>query len=409
MATSTGTNMETDNVDDPQWTEVKRKKDPKSGEAELLELTMKKVKVTITIRVPKDTTNFTPAKIHIDALHEIHKHDESMMVFNHAGDAKINIETALTEAKYKATFQPVEKRIGRGPVTISISHDICLTRKASTIKEEIFPFLKKNKVFIYFNPKPGLEHFSSIGVLFGPNPDFTWRDELAGLLIETMKTEISDDEKAILGTTNDGKPIIILSLNIQTVGSNAGTTSVALEIRVPSGKERLYTEIIERVYEKAENEEIIIPQQLGKFFPYYLRSKMPEVFQFLMRQQNAEMAKTTIIPIFGYTPEVRKQQITIEGESTTVELALATMNEIIRIEATPSTWNLYKYLVIVENKNKSTVQKQSSTFLQRSPDHWRTNQQTFQFLDVADARLHQKFKKTTKKKSTKQHRLTWSV
>jgi hypothetical protein len=36
---------------------------------------------------------------------------------------------------------------------------------------------------------------------------------------------------------------------------------------------------------------------------------------------------------------------------------LATTSNIIRIEATPSTWNLHKYLVIVETKNKDTVQK----------------------------------------------------
>jgi hypothetical protein len=77
---------------------------------------------------------------------------------------------------------------------------------------------------------------------------------------------------------------------------------VALKIRVPTGKERVYINIIERHYEKAENEEIIVPSKLGKFFPYYMRSKMPDVFTFLMQQQNAEMQSTSIIPIFGYTP-----------------------------------------------------------------------------------------------------------
>jgi hypothetical protein len=43
-------------------------------------------------------------------------------------------------------------------------------------------------------------------------------------------------------------------LNIQTIGINkpSPTTSVALEIRVPSGMEKIYTGIIERIYEKAE-------------------------------------------------------------------------------------------------------------------------------------------------------------
>jgi hypothetical protein len=144
--------------------------------------------------------------------------------------------------------------------------------------------LKKHKIFIYFNPKPGLEHFSAIGVLFGPNPDFTWRDDLAELLIDTMKSEITDEESEKIGKTSDGKPKIILSLNIQKIGLSepVKTTSVALEIRVPTGKERIYTTIIERLYDKAEDKEMILPEKLGKFFPYYLKSKMPEIFSFLM-------------------------------------------------------------------------------------------------------------------------------
>jgi hypothetical protein len=287
------------------WTEVTRKKEAKVESPEIVELALKKVKITITIRVPKDTANFSPAKLHVDTLHEIHKFDESLIIFNNDGDKKVNIEANMTDAKYKETFNPVEKRIGRGPISISMSHDICISSKAADIKEAIFPFLKKNMIFIYLNPKPGLEYFSAIGVLFGPNPDFTWRDELADLLIDTMKSEINDEESKIISTTYDGKPKIILSLNIQKIGLSVPveTTSVALEIRVPTGMERTYTTIIERLYEKAEDEELIVPEKLGKFFPYYLKSKMPEVFSFLMRQQNSKMENTTIIPIFGYMPE----------------------------------------------------------------------------------------------------------
>jgi hypothetical protein len=129
--------------------------------------------------------------------------------------------------------------------------------------------------------------------------------------------------------------------------------------------ERTYTTIIERLYEKAEDEEMIVPEKLGKFFPYYLKSKMPEVFSFMMQQQNANMASTTIIPIFGYTPEARQQQITVDGQITTVDLAMATTENIIRIEATPSTWNLHKYLVIVQNKHKEAVQRSIKTIFNK--------------------------------------------
>jgi hypothetical protein len=338
--------------------EVNKMKNPTPIDS-TIDSAMKKVRMTIKIRVPNDSSSFSPAKLHIDTLHEIHKFDDSLIIFNADGDERINIEASISEKKYKEHFKPVEKHIGRGPSTISISHDIYLTSKASECEEAIFPFLKRNKIFMYFNPKPGLEHFTSIGVLFGPNPDHTWRDSLADLLIETMTAEITDDESQKIGTTADGKPKIILSLNIQSVGITkpVETTSVVLEIRVPSGLERVYTSIIKRLYEKAENEEIIIPTKLGKFFPYYLKSKVPEIFNYLMRQQNAEMTSTTVIPIFGYTPEARQQTIDLDGEKTTVELAMATTKDIIRIEATPSTWNLHKYLVIVKNENKEAVQK----------------------------------------------------
>jgi hypothetical protein len=114
-----------------------------------------------------------------------------------------------------------------------------------------------------------------------------------------MKSEINEEESMLLGKTSNGKPKIILSLNIQKIGMSVPTemTAVALEIHVPTGMEQTYTSIIECLYEKAEDEEMIVPQKLGKFFPYYLKSKMLEVFNFMMCQQNAAMLETTIIPI----------------------------------------------------------------------------------------------------------------
>jgi hypothetical protein len=47
----------------------------------------------------------------------------------------------------------------------------------------------------------------------------------------------------------------------------------------------------------------------------------------------------------------------MNGEDTTVELAVTTTPDIIRIEATPSTQNLFKYLIIVKKENRTSVQK----------------------------------------------------
>jgi hypothetical protein len=322
------------------WKEVKNKKQDmakasdtdndmikmETKTSEKNDVNMKKVKVTFAIRVPKDTTSFSPAKIHIDALHEMHKFDELLIIFNHDGNKTINIKAAMTDAKYKESFKPIEKRVGRGTGWISISHEIFMMSKAAECKESIFPFLKKNKAFLYVNPKHGLEHFMAIGVLFSPNPDYTWHDELAELLIEMMKSVVTDEENNILGSTGTNEPKIILSLNIQMIRNSipTQTTLVALKIRVPNEKQKIYIDILKHLYEKAEEGEAIIPNKLGKFFPYYMKSKMPEVFNFLMRQQNTDMADTTVIPIFGYTPEAQKQQIHINREETTVELAMAT-------------------------------------------------------------------------------------
>jgi hypothetical protein len=249
------------------WTKVTNRKDGKVETNEDRDSTMKKVQVTLTIRSSKNN-DFNPAKLHIDMLHELHKFDDSLIIFNTTGDSKVNIESPILESHYKKLFKPMEKAHNSGIVTVSISHYILLTENAGRCKEAIFPFIKKNKIFIYFNPKPGLEHFMAIGILFGPNPDYIWRDELADLLIEAMKAEITQDEQGKIGTNDDGKPKLLLSLNTQTLGINkpVTTTTVALKIRVPTGQERIYTNILERLYKKSEEEEIIIPSKLGNFF-----------------------------------------------------------------------------------------------------------------------------------------------
>jgi hypothetical protein len=76
-----------------------------------------------------------------------------------------------------------------------------------------------------------------------------------------------------------------------------------------------------------------------------------------MRQQNAKLNSTSVIPIFGYTPSAHQQQIMVKGETTTVELALATTPKIICIKATPSTHNLFKYLIVIKSSDKESVQR----------------------------------------------------
>jgi hypothetical protein len=95
--------------DNNNWTTVNNKKTSKMMTSENIASTMQKVRVTMTIRAPKDTKEFTPAKIHTDILHEIHKFDETLLVFNSKGDIKVNIKAPLSETRYKDLFKPVEK------------------------------------------------------------------------------------------------------------------------------------------------------------------------------------------------------------------------------------------------------------------------------------------------------------
>jgi hypothetical protein len=95
----------------------------------------------------------------------------------------------------------------------------------------MIPFLKKNKVFIYFNQKDGLEHFSAIGVLFGPHPELAWRQDIVEKIEKTMKADITDDDCKELKTTRQN-PKIVISMVPQQISNpkHSKTTSIALEI-----------------------------------------------------------------------------------------------------------------------------------------------------------------------------------
>jgi hypothetical protein len=82
--------------------------------------------------------------------------------------------------------QPREKSLNNGAAQVSVAHHI-LFNIENFNKMLVIPFLKKHKVFIYFNQKEGLEHFAAIGVLFGPHPELTWRQDVVKKVEKTMK------------------------------------------------------------------------------------------------------------------------------------------------------------------------------------------------------------------------------
>jgi hypothetical protein len=171
----------------------------------------------------------------------------------------------------------------------------------------MIPFLKKHRVFILFNQKDGLEHFTAIRVMFGPHPELTWRQDIIEKIEKTMKADITEEDCKELGT-NLQSPKIVISMVPQQISNPkyAKTTSIALEIRVPADHEKTYLEILDRLNERASNlddgeVDITLDDRLGMFFPYYAKRSGPKLYDSLMKKQNTDMNCISAIPIFGLT------------------------------------------------------------------------------------------------------------
>jgi hypothetical protein len=95
-----------------------------------------------------------------------------------------------------------------------------------------------NKVFIYFNQRKGLEHFSAIGVMFRPHPDYTWHQQITDSLKNTILADLSQEETKILSNSTT-KPKIVIQLTPQQISNNkhSNVTLVALKVRVPAKHE----------------------------------------------------------------------------------------------------------------------------------------------------------------------------
>jgi hypothetical protein len=95
-----------------------------------------------------------------------------LITLDSKGTNQVNIHKSFGPDKYKEAFQPREKTFNNGTIQVSIAHYV-LSEVESFNKALLIPFLKKNKIFIYFNQKDGLEHFSAISAWFGPHPELT--------------------------------------------------------------------------------------------------------------------------------------------------------------------------------------------------------------------------------------------
>lgn len=347
---------------DNNWKTVKSKKNMLTKEKlDEKMTTMKKTKITIMIRVPNDAAaDYSAAEVHIATIRELGKQDANLIVLDHKGTNQVNIHKSFGHDKYKEHFQPREKPF-RGSVQVSVAHHL-LTETSSFNKAILMPFLKKNKVYVFFNQKDGLEHFAAIGVLFGPHPELAWRQTIIERLEKTMKADITEEDCQKLKSTIQD-PKIVVSIVPQQISNPKynQTKSFALELRVPAEHESTYLEIMDRLNERActlkEDEiDIILDDSIGTFFPYYAKRNKPELFDTLMRKQNYGLSTTSAIPLFGYTQQAKEYLLEQNGVSKTVREIIWKNPNIIAIEPTASSLTLGKYMVLADRDFKEDVE-----------------------------------------------------
>jgi hypothetical protein len=348
------------------WHTVEGKKKASSKSREQLDKmrsAMKSTKVTIIIRIPSDATEeYSAAEVHYATIKELSKQDSNIVVLDNKGTTQINYHKAISQEKYKELFQPREKPLNNGAAQVSVAHHI-LSNIENFNKTLMIPFLKKHKVFIYFNQKDGLEHFAAIGVLFGPHPELTWRQDIVEKIEKTMKADITDDDCKELNT-NRQDPKIVISMVPQQISNpkHAKTTSIALEIRVPADHERTYLNILDRLNERAstldEGEvDITLDDRLGTFFPYYAKRSHPTLFDSLMKKQNTDMNGISAIPIFGLTATAAEYEVADNsGAIATTWQWIRRHPGIRKIEKTASSQELGKYMLQVEREDKEEIE-----------------------------------------------------
>jgi hypothetical protein len=374
MATLLTTNDITKPIDFGWSTVGNKKKSPMVKEKEIDTSKLTKTKITITLRVPSDkAAEYSAAEIHIATLRELGKQDGNLIVLDSLGNKHVNIHKSFGHDAYKEMFKPREKIFPNGGGQVSVAHYV-LSEISSFNKTLMIPFLRTNKVFIYFNQREGLEHFSAIGVLFGPHPDYTWRQKITDSLENTILADLSPDETKSLSNSSS-KPKIVIQLTPQQISNNkhSKVTSIALEVRVPAEHERVYLEILDRLNERASQlkdgeVDLVLDERIGVFFPYYAKAECPKLFEKLMKKQNAAMASVSVIPIFGYTQNAMNQMVKNGGDEETLHSAIQSHPNILKIEHTASSVTLGKYLVIFERYMRDEVEFHMDELFEQIPD-----------------------------------------
>jgi hypothetical protein len=357
------------------WTTVQTKKNSMTKEKlDAMMTSMVKTKVTILIRVPKDAAaDYSAAEVHFATIRELSKQDANLVVLDHQGVNHVNIHKSFGQEKYKEHFHPREKSLNNGGTQISIAHHV-LSETANFNKALLIPFLQKNKVFIYFNQKEGLEHFAAIGVFFGPHPELTWRQDIVERIEKTMKADLTDDDCKQL-QTNILNPKIVISLVPQSISNPrySDTKSIALEVRVPAEHEKTYCSILDRLNERActmanDDIDIILDDSMGKFFPYYAKQSRGQLFDALMKKQNSDMHSISAIPIFGYTDTAQQFEVQYDVYKGSLHRMLYEHHNIKKIEKTASSKELGKFMILADRDCKEDIEEYVDNLFAQLPE-----------------------------------------
>jgi hypothetical protein len=127
---------------------------------------------------------------------------------------------------------------------------------------------------------------------------------------------LSTEERAQL--TKNSKTQVVIQLTPQQISNSRflKVSSIALEVRVPAEHARIYTEILDRLNERASllakgEVDLVLDSRIGTFFPYYAKTERPQLFERLMRKQNSDMSSCSVIPVFGLTDNARHSTVKI--------------------------------------------------------------------------------------------------
>jgi hypothetical protein len=149
---------------------------------------------------------------------------------------------------------------------------------------------------------------------------------------------------------------------------------VALEVRVPAEHARIYTEVLDRLNERASlldkgEVDIVLDAKVGTFFPYYAKSERPQLFERLMRKQNSEMSSSSVIPVFGLTESASNTIIEDQnGKQLTVSEAILAHPNIRKIEKTASSAELGKFLLIIDRYMKDQIENYVDSVFELVPE-----------------------------------------